>query len=61
MLLNVAKNFDPSLPQHVKAIKFLDKNISPETRWTFEQIWHGDLKWECPDDTDIRTGLPTDL
>lgn len=41
------------------AFKFLDKNISPETRWTFEQIWHGNDNWECPDDTDIRTGLPT--
>ncbi len=57
ILLNVAKFLDPSLPAHVNAIKFLDNNISPGTRWKFEQIWHGKDDWKCPPDTDPETGL----
>lgn len=57
--INVARYFNPERPHHIKAIKFLDGNISPETRWKFEQIWHGKDDWECPDDTDPATGLPT--
>ena len=58
LLLNVAKFFNPALPHHDKAIKFLDANISPGTRKKFEQIWHGKDAWKCPSDTDPETGLP---
>ncbi|MBD2428846.1 hypothetical protein [Phormidium sp. FACHB-1136] len=59
--INVAKYFDPTLSHHIKAIEFLDGNISPGTRWKFEQIWHGKDDWRCPPDTDPNTGLPTGL